>query len=176
VPLPEARSTSAVAAKHPERVAGVVWHGAFAQSAATDAYPWGATAEQLDAYARSTEEGWGTEPFAERFVASGAPSMAGKTETIRFYAHWMRRTGSPRAAADHVRAWQKIDLHPLLSTVQVPVLVLDRGGDAEEGAYVASLLPKGRFRMLEGEDFIPYYNGDQVVAAIREFVEETRGR
>jgi hypothetical protein len=27
--------------------------------------------------------------------------------------------------------------------------------------------------MLEGEDFIPYYNGGQVVAAIREFVEET---
>jgi hypothetical protein len=99
--------------------------------------------------------------------------MAGKAETVRFYAHWMRRTGSPRAAADHVRAWQKIDLHSLLSTVQVPVLVLDRGGDAEEGAYVASLLPKGRFRMLEGEDFIPYYNGGQVVAAIRDFVDET---
>jgi pimeloyl-ACP methyl ester carboxylesterase len=163
----------AFAAKHPERVAGVVWHGAFAQTMASDTYPWGATSDQLEASVRRTEEGWGSEPFAERFVASGAPSVAGNPGIVRFYADWMRRTGSPQAAADYTRAWAKVDLHPLLSAVQVPVSVLDRGGDAEEGTYVASLLRKGRFRMLEGEDFIPYYNGGQFVAAIREFVEET---
>jgi pimeloyl-ACP methyl ester carboxylesterase len=163
----------AFAARHPERVAGVVWHGAFAQSMATETYPWGATTEELEASARRIEEGWGTEPFAQRFVAGSAPSIADDADAVRFYAGWMRATGSARAAADYVRAWARIDLHPLLPTVRVPVLVLDRGGETEEGAYVASLLPQGRYRALEGEDFIPYYNGGQVIEAIREFIEQT---
>jgi pimeloyl-ACP methyl ester carboxylesterase len=163
----------ALAAKHPDRVAGVVWHGAFAQSIQTPSYPWGGTGEELEDRATETEAGWGTEPFAERFVANGAPSMAGNSETNRFYASWMRRTGSAQAAAAYNRAWDSIDLHPLLPTVKVPVLVLNRGGDADEGAYVASLLPGGRFLNLEGEDFIPYYDSGAIVAAIREFVEET---
>ena len=99
--------------------------------------------------------------------------MAGNSETNRFYASWMRRTGSAQAAAAYNRAWDSIDLHLLLPTVKVPVLVLNRGGDADEGAYVASLLPGGRFLNLEGEDFIPYYDSGAIVAAIREFVEET---
>ncbi len=68
----------------------------------------------------------------------------------------MRRTGSAQAAAAYNRAWAKIDLHPLLTMVRVPVLVLDRGSEGEESAYVASLLPQGRFLKLEGDDFIPY--------------------
>jgi hypothetical protein len=85
----------------------------------------------------------------------------------------MLRTGDARTAAAYVRLWQQVDLHPLLATVQVPVLVLDRGGDGEEAAYVASLLPHGRFVNLAGEDFIPYYDFAPLVAAIREFVDET---
>ena len=163
----------ACAAKHPDRVAGVIWHGAFAQSVQTEAYPWGATADELEADASETEEGWGTLPFAERFVAGGAPSMAGDAQTVQFYADWMRRTGSAQAAGAYNRVWDKVDLHPLLATVRVPVLVLDRAADPEEGVYVAALLPHGRFLRLEGDDFIPYYNGGQIVAAIREFVVET---
>jgi len=162
----------AFAAAYPERVEGVVWHGAFAQSLKSEAYPWGGTAEELAAYAQTTGEGWGTEPFAERFVAGGAPSMAGDAEAVRFYAHWMRSTGSASSAADYLRAWNSRDLHSLLATVQVPVLLLDRGSDGEEGAYVASLLPKGRFLRLEGDDFIPYYDSGPIVAAIRAFAEE----
>ncbi|MDP8904023.1 MAG: alpha/beta hydrolase [Chloroflexota bacterium] len=163
----------ACAATHPDRVAGVVWHGAFAQSIQTETYPWGATADELEGYARRTEEEWGTLPFAQRFVANGAPSVADDAQIVQFYAEWMRRTGSAQVAAAYNRAWSKIDLHPLLASVRVPVLVLDRAADPEEGAYVAALLPQGRFRRLEGDDFIPYYNGGQIVAAIREFVEDT---
>ncbi|MFP5326782.1 MAG: alpha/beta fold hydrolase [Acidimicrobiia bacterium] len=163
----------AFAAKHPDRVAGVIWHGAFAQSVRTDSYPWGATLEELEEGAKRTEDGWGSEPFARRFVAGGAPSMARDADAVRFYAHWMRQTGSPQAAAGYNRAWDRLDLHPLLPTVTVPVLVLDRGGDPEEGSYVASLLPQARFLNLEGDDFIPYYDSGPIVAAIRSFVEET---
>lgn len=163
----------AFAARHPDRVAGVVWHGAFAQSVKTASYPWGSTTDELEDRAKRIEADWGTEPFAERFVASGAPSMVGDTEAVQFYSHWMRQTGTGRAAAAYNRAWAAVDLHPLLPTVRVPVLVLDRGPDAAEGAYVASLFPRARFLKLDGDDFIPYYDASPIVAAIREFVEET---
>jgi pimeloyl-ACP methyl ester carboxylesterase len=163
----------AFAAAHPNRVAGVVWHGAFAQSVRTEAYPWGSTREELEERANATEAGWGTDRFAERFVAGGAPSMSGDAEATRFYAHWMRQTGSAHEAAAYIRAWDDVDLHPLLPSVHVPVLVLDRGGDPDEGAYVASLLPSARFLNLAGDDFIPYYDSGPIVAAIRDFVNET---
>lgn len=99
--------------------------------------------------------------------------MAADADAVRFYAHWMRRTGDARTAAAYVRQWQQMDLHPLLATVTVPVLVLDRGDDGEQAAYVASLLARGRSVNLAGEDFIPYYDFGPLVAVIREFVEET---
>ena len=71
--------------------------------------------------ARRTEAGLGHRPFAARFVASGAPSMAGDPEAVRFYAHWMRRTGTAHAAAAHNRAWAKLDLH--------------RGAEWDESSY-----------------------------------------
>ncbi|MCV0403582.1 MAG: alpha/beta hydrolase [Chloroflexi bacterium] len=164
----------AFAAAHPERVAGVVWHGAFAQSLRTESYPWGASPGELEDGAVRVEAGWGSERFAERFVAAGAPSRAGDEESVRFYAHWMRRTATPRDAATHLRTWDKIDLHPVLREVRTPVLVLDRANDPGEGAYVASLLARGRFLSLDGPDFIPYYESAPIVAAIREFVGDTQ--
>lgn len=164
---------AAVAAKHPDRVSGVVWHGAFARRLRAADYPWGASAEELERQAQVIEQGWGTEAFAARFVANGAPALAGDAATVGFYAAWMRATGSARAAADWIRGWGAVDLRPLLSGLTVPVLVLDRAGDLEESAHVASLLPRGRFRGLEGDAFIPYYDREPVVAAIREFVEAT---
>jgi pimeloyl-ACP methyl ester carboxylesterase len=162
----------AFAATHPDRVAGVVWHGAFAQSLRSDSYPWGATPEELEERAMRTEVGWGSEGFAERFLAAGAPSQPRDDTSIGFYARWMRRTGSATDAANFLRAWDKIDMHPLLASVQAPVLVLDRANDPGEGAYVADLLPRARFLSLEGSDFIPYYDRGPIVAAIREFASE----
>jgi len=89
---------------HPYRVAGLVWHGAFAQAAWTPYYPWGATANELEEYATELAEGWGREPFAADFVAGGAPSMAGDAASTRFFAHWMRQTSGAPAAAAYNRA------------------------------------------------------------------------
>ena len=127
---------------HPYRVAGLVWHGAFAQAAWTPYYPWGATANELEEYATELAEGWGREPFAADFVAGGAPSMAGDAASTRFFAHWMRQTSGAPAAAAYNRAWDAIDLHPLLGEVRVPTLVTSRRSDPGEGAHVASLIPE----------------------------------
>jgi pimeloyl-ACP methyl ester carboxylesterase len=165
---------AALAARHPARVAGVAWHGAFARSSWAPEYPWGATTEELEAYAVSLAEGWGTEPFAARFVAAGAPSMAGDVEAIRFFAHWMRRTSDAATAAAYNRAWDAVDLSSLLPSVRVPTLITSRGDHPGEGAHVASLVPGARFMAFDGEDFMPFYGPEPILATLRDFMTETR--
>lgn len=165
---------AAFAAAHPDRVAGLVWHGAFVQSAWAPAYPWGTTADELEAYAAALAEGWGREPFAADFVAGGAPSMSDDAAATRFFAHWMRQTSEPPAAAAYNRAWDGVDLHPLLAEVRAPTLITSRGSDPDEGAHVASLIAEARFMAFEGTDFMPFFDSGPIVAAIRDFVARTR--
>jgi pimeloyl-ACP methyl ester carboxylesterase len=165
---------AAFARTHPDRVAGLVWHGPFAHSARLPDYPWGATAEELEDYATSIAEDWGTEPFAAAFVAGGAPSMAGDEESVRLFAHWMRQTSDARTAAAYNRIWEGMDLRPWLGEVRVPTLITSRGADPGEAAHVASLIPGARLVTLEGADFMPFYDRGPVIAAMRGFIEQTR--
>jgi pimeloyl-ACP methyl ester carboxylesterase len=161
---------AAFAREHPERVAGLIWHGPFARLAWAPGYPWGATTEELDAYAEKLAEGWGTEPFAADFVAGGAPSMAGHADSVRYFAHWMRQTSDARAAAAYTRRWDAVDLHPLLREVRVPTLITNRGSDPGEAAHVASLIPGARFITFEGQDFMPFFDSAPILGAIRQFL------
>ena len=162
---------SAFAKHHADRVAGVAWHGAFARYAVSPDYPWGGTPEQLAEYADATEAGWGTREFAARFVASAAPSMAEDDETARFFERWMRATSDAPAAAAWLRYWSTIDLRPLLAEVEVPTLITIRGEDPAESAHVASLMPNAKLVVLDGEDFMPFYERGPVVAAFRDFMD-----
>lgn len=161
---------AAFAARHPERVAGVAWHGPFAQAAASANYPWGASPEELGAYGTRLAREWGTEAFAADFVAGGAPSAAGDEATIRFFAHWMRQTGDPATAAAYNQAWDAVDLHPVLPAVRVPVLLTSRAAEPSEAAYVASLMPNARLVTFEGSDFMPFYEAEPIIAALRDFM------
>lgn len=161
---------AAFAAAHPDRVAGVVWYGAFARYLRTPDYPWGSTADELEDYSRLVEEGWGSDPFAERFIRND-PAIAGDAEAARFFAHWMRRTGSAQAVAAADRAWARVDLHPILRSLQTPTLIISRDGDdPEEAAYVASLVPGATLVRLESENFMPFFESGPLIGAIREFM------
>lgn len=160
---------AAFAAAHPDRAAGVVWYGAFAQYLKTPQYPWGSTADELEEYSRRLESGWGTEPFAERFIGD-EPAIAGDVEAARFFAHWMRRTGTAEAVAAADRAWGHVDLHPVLRSVRTPTLIITREGDDPEAAYVASLIPDARFVRLKSDSFMPFFDSGPLIAAMREFI------
>lgn len=164
---------AAFAAAHPDRVAGLVWYGAFAQYLRTPAYPWGGTPEELEEYSRRLDEGWGSQRFAERFVA-GDPAIAGDPQAARFFAHWMQRTGTAEAVAAADRAWHDVDLHPVLRSVQTPTLVISRQrDDPEEAAYVASLMPNAQLLRLESDNFMPFFESGPLIAAIRDFIATT---
>lgn len=161
---------AAFAAAHPDRVAGVVWYGAFAQYLRTPDYPWGNTAEELEEYTHQLEEGWGSESFAERFIDND-PAIAGDADARRFFAHWMRRTGTARAVAAADRAWGSVDLHPVLETIRTPTLIISRDrDDPVEAAHVASLIRGAKLLRLESENFMPFFDSGPLIAAIRDFI------
>lgn len=163
----------AFAARHPDRAAGLLWHGPFAQARATAAYPWGASTDELEAYGAKLAEAWGSDSFAADFVAAGAPSMAGDRATIGFFARWMRRTGDPATAAAYNRTWDAVDLHPILSSIRVPVLLTSRGADPGEAEYVASLIAGARAALVEGDDFMPFYAPGPILEAVESFIRAT---
>ncbi|NJD28404.1 MAG: alpha/beta hydrolase [Chloroflexi bacterium] len=163
---------AAFAARYPDRVAGLAWHGAFARSVAGPDYPWAPTPDEAASYARQLAEGWGSEPFAAAFVAGGAPSRAGDAETIAFFARWMRRTSDVATADAYNRAWDLADLHELLPGVRVPTLITVRGDGPGEARHVAALVPGARVAVFEGDDFMPFYDAGPIIAALRAFMAD----
>jgi len=161
---------AAFASTRPDRVSGLVWHGAFGRSAWAPDYPWGVSQDDLDEYGRALAEGWASEEFAAAFVASGAPSRAGDVASAQFFARWMRCTSDATSAAAYNRQWDAMDLRPLLRRVRVPTLILSRGADPDEAAHVAGLIPGARFVALAGSDFMPFFDSGPILNAIRAFV------
>jgi class 3 adenylate cyclase len=71
-----------------------------------------------------------------------------------------------------------IDVRHVLSSVQAPTLVIHRAGDLdarlEEGRYIADHIPNARFLQLQGDVHIPWYDQEQYLDEVQEFLTGTR--
>ena len=93
-------------------------------------------------------------------------------------AAWYQRRGraalSPAGARDLILMNSKADVRELLGGVQCPTLVLHRVGDrdsrADEGRYIAQRIPGARFVELRGKDHVPWFDLDQILDEIEEFL------
>ena len=98
-----------------------------------------------------------------------------------WWASFLRMGASPAAAIALTRMNAEIDVRHILPTIRVPTLVLHRTGDrcllAEEGRYVASLIPNAVFVELPGDDHLPFV-GDQdaLLDEIERFLAGARTR
>src|SRR5690606_35481502 len=126
---------SLFAATYPERTAGLVMIGTYAQRVRDDAYPWAPTAEQRDAFFDLMQREWGTAVGIEE----RAPSLAADPEFREWWATYLRMGASPGAAVALTRMNAEIDVRNVLSSIRVPTLVIHRTGDmclkVEEGRY-----------------------------------------
>ena len=167
--------TSLFAATHPERVSALVLYGCFARSKRAPDYPWGRTAEEIELEVKSLLEQWGR-PFD---LDDGAPSIASDPVVQSWFAAYLRFAASPHAAELISRLNYEIDIRAILPAIHVPSLVLHRAGDrwhaAEEGRYLAEHIPGAEFRLLPGDDHIPWYGDqDELIGQVEEFVTGTR--
>ena len=159
------------AARHPERVAGLVLHAAFARILRAPDYPWGWTPERFESWLDSFEEAWTTGAGLEVIN----PSLAGNHRYIRWYARYLRLGASPGMARRLMRMNAEIDLAEVLPTISVPTLVLHRRDErlvkAEHGRYVAERIPGARLVLLPGVDQHPWIGEvEPVHRALDEFI------
>lgn len=148
----------AYAVRHPERVSHLVLHGGYARGRLVRS----ATPEQRDeaeTMARLAELGWGkADPsFRQFFTTQFIPG--GTAEQHQWFNEMERISTSPENAARFMRAFNTIDVTPLLAQVRCPTLVLHSQHDVRvpfaEGRLIASGIP--------GAQFVPIASGNHLL-------------
>lgn len=163
------------AATYPDRSSALIMGGAFARRTWTPDHPWGPTAEQQLAFADSLERDWGG-PVG---IDARCPSLAHDERYRRWWAHWLRASASPAAAATLVRMNMEFDIRHVLPAVRVPTLLLhsrnDRTIEFGAGRYMAGHIPGAKLVELHGIDHVPWgCDSDTIVEEIEEFLTGAR--
>jgi pimeloyl-ACP methyl ester carboxylesterase len=161
------------AATYPERVRALVLYGTYAKRTHPDEdYPWCETWEERQRYAEAVEREWGVEADMTRMAPGGDENLA------RWWMARARASASPAAASALILMNSLIDVRHILGSIQAKTLVLHRSGDRdsrpEEGRYVAEHIAGARFVELPGETHVPWWDSDDLVDEIEEFLTGIR--
>ncbi len=163
------------AATFPDRVKALVLAATFAKFTQTSDYPSGLPASSALAIGGLIEERWGTGDMTGFF----APGLTGLDRAVASVARWERMSGSPSSVQAILRFIQEIDVRPVLSSVQVPTLVVQRSGDRivppTQGRYLAEHIPNARYVEQEGDAHILWLGDlDGLLGEVEEFLTGAR--
>ena len=142
------------AATHPSRVSSLVLVHPQPRFVRTDDYPWGMRLETLVERREEFERG----NVSSEGMRGYFPTRSGDPRFFDWLKRWRRRGASPSTTIGISRAWNELDIRPVLPTVRVPTLVLRRVGcdappdTAEHCRYVAEHIPQARYIELPGVD------------------------
>jgi len=154
------------AATYPERISHLLLFGGFALSIIADD-PEGKTAERF--------KNWGS----GNALKSAWPSLLATAGGLDLIAKLERLSASPGAIKAISLLNAKIDVRPILPTIQLPTLVLHRRGDRlipiEAGRSLANQIPNARLVEYSGDDHV-FWAGDveALVGAIQEHITGSR--
>ena len=163
------------AATYPARASALVMVGAFSRRVRAPDHPWGPTREQSLAFAEEVERDWGGAVGIE----ARWPSQAGDERCRRWWAHWLRSSASPAAAAALLRMNMEIDIRQVLPVVRVPTLLMHSRNDRviEFGAsqYMCQHIPGAKLVELQGIDHVPWgCDSDLILDEVEEFLTGAR--
>jgi class 3 adenylate cyclase/pimeloyl-ACP methyl ester carboxylesterase len=156
------------AAMRPERARALVLVNGAARFTVDHDYPWGLPPEEADAFAEVSGSRWGTGAMLRWF----APSFADDAEVCRAFAAYERGAIGPGAFTAFVRMVLASDIRSVLSSIQVPTLVLhshNRYVPVEHGRYLAEHIPGATLVEVPGIDYLPT-DPDAMAAPIEAFV------
>ena len=153
------------AASHPERTRALIQFS-FGRSG----FGGLSLRDDLEQTVSGVRLNWGTGASLDTL----APSVADDDRLRRWIARSERLTCTPDEAVWRVQATFKVDLRAVLPLLQVPTLVLQRGGDTPEAAQARSLakrIPGVRQIDVPGEDYL-FFVGDTrpMLDAMEEFL------
>jgi len=164
------------AATYPARTSALMLVETTARFGWASDYPWGLSAEELEARIRQAEEGWEAGVGLARTLG---PSLSDDPGFISWVARLHRQSFSPATAAAMARLTVQTDLRHLLPTIQAPTLVLCRSGDPilgpDHARYLANHIPGAKLVELRGADMLMYLgDSDAVVDEVEEFLTGSR--
>ena len=145
------------AARHPERVRGLILYGTFLQGRrmrATSA----AEEDEARMQVQLVRLGWGQDNSAFRRVFAMQFMPEGTQDQWEAFDELQRRSTSPANAVRFVQAFSDIDVTEVVGRVAAPSLVIHCRGDVRvpvEGARrMAALLPHSRFVILDSANHL----------------------
>ncbi|HET9477522.1 MAG TPA: alpha/beta fold hydrolase [Dehalococcoidia bacterium] len=160
----------AYAARYPQRVSRLVlWQP----------YPFGegligekglSAEESIASFAQFIQKRWSL--AAETIADIAFPS--GPVEAQRWATRSLRESMSAQVAKNQLEFECGVDVRRYLPLVQTPTLVLHRKGAQDvpfsQGRLAAALIPDARFVALEGEICHPYFDHQQYLHLVQEFL------
>jgi pimeloyl-ACP methyl ester carboxylesterase len=163
------------AAAHPERTVALILQGAEVRERTDDDWPWGEATEGEHEEAMATlPERWGE----GRGIWVVAPSIAGQEWARAWRGRVQLHAHTPASAEAFQRMAFDIDVRDVLSTVNVPTLIIhasrDRVCHVENARYLARHIPNAKYVELDGDDHVPWFDPDETIAEIREFLTGRR--
>ncbi|HEY5816701.1 MAG TPA: adenylate/guanylate cyclase domain-containing protein [Solirubrobacterales bacterium] len=163
------------AATWPERLSSLVLYGTYAKMVRSPDFPIGVPAAALDRWAQMMRREWGG-PVGLRYWA---PSAVDDAELERWWARLLRQGTSPAGAIALIDLYREMDVRGVLSSIDVPVLVLHREDDAvvhvEQGRFLADRIRHARFVALAGGDHLAWTEDqDTLLDEVEEFLTGSR--
>jgi class 3 adenylate cyclase len=168
---------SLFAAMYPERTQSLMIWGSQAKWINTPDHPWGLTLEEHNAMIAMCHDGW---PTLEYIIGPGA-GLGKDAEPAQI--EWMMRTMRAAASPSAVRAYEEmnalIDTRPILPTIKVPALVMNRTGDScayvDAARDLAKRIPGARFIEYPGNSHSMMLDDmDAILSDIQEFITGER--
>ncbi|HLQ62223.1 MAG TPA: adenylate/guanylate cyclase domain-containing protein [Candidatus Acidoferrales bacterium] len=163
------------AATYPERTSALVLFGPLATAFWSPETPWGMSPEIVDQICAEMPGEWGQPMGIELF----APSVAADERYRRWWSRSLRLAASPSTAVAYLRMVQRVDIRPILETIRVPTLVIQRSDDLvcppEGSRYLAAHIQGARYVELPGPDHFPWVGDvEAVVSEIQHFLTGVR--
>jgi class 3 adenylate cyclase len=163
------------AAAHPERTVALVLQGAEVRERTDEEWPWGeATDEEFEQAMAMIPERWG-KGASFHYIA---PSV-GDVPWLRDWAARLQvHAATPGAWEAFARMAFDIDVRHVVPAINVPTLIIHTTDDqichVENARFLARTIPGARYVELPGADHVPWFDPDQVLAEIREFLTGRR--
>jgi len=163
------------AAAHPERTVALILQGAEVRERRDEEWPWGEGDEaELEEYLAALPETWGKGLGFKNLVPSVGDVQWGRDRLARVQRH----AATPASWEAFARMAFEIDVRHIVPAINVPTLIVHAVDDqvchVENARFLARTIPGAKYVELAGGDHVPWFDPDETIAEIREFLTGTR--
>ena len=163
------------AAAHPERTVALILQGAEVRERRDEEWPWGeGDAAEFEEYFANLPETWGKGLGFQYLVPSVGDVEWGRAWLSRV----QRYAATPASWEAFARMAFEIDVRHVAPSIDVATLIVHAVDDqvchVENARFLARTIPHARYVELPGGDHVPWFDPDETLAEIREFLTGQR--